>query len=289
MKKLTLKQILAILLATLTLLLSACTPDEPAVETTTEAPADDDTTNTDGDGDETTTAPTDDPNDPGDDVPTVNSSKDLLTFTPAAPDKLVLDAEGNCAPSVIEHYNEMAIDDLGRHMVTYEDTGLPQANKWVGIFYSIWTASVGGSVNTQIDVAKALASDPENPFYGPLGGFCWWAEPETGYHAADDVWQIRRDMRYLSMLGVDFIFMDFTNGFLYPEGFKVLLDTMAEMRAEGQMTPYVVPWIYDSGGTLMTRLDTEFYHQEKYKNLWFRWEGKPLVLIKRKDLGTGAV
>ena len=139
MKKLTLKQILAILLATLTLLLSACTPDEPVVETTTEAPADDDTTTTtDGDGDETTTAPVDDPDapvDPGNNViPTVNSSKDLLTFAPASPDKLVLDEKGNCAPALIENYNEMAIDDLGRHMVTSEDTGLPQANKWVGIF-----------------------------------------------------------------------------------------------------------------------------------------------------------
>ena len=285
MKKLTLKQILAILLATLTLLLSACTPDEPVVETTTEAPADD-TTTTDGDGDETTTAPIDDPDDPdGDDVPTVNSSKDLLTFTPASPDKLVLDEKGNCAPTLIENYNEMAIDDLGRHMVTSEDTGLPKADKWVGIFYSIWTASVGGSARSHTDVTKALASDPENPFYGPHGHFCWWAEPETGYHAADDVWQIRRDMRYLSMLGVDFIFLDFTNGFIYADAFKTLLDTMAEMRAEGQMTPYVTVWLLDGGN--MGRLDTEFYNQEKYKDLWFRWEGKPLILLKRRDKKEG--
>ena len=126
--------------------------------------------------------------------------------------------------------------------------------------------------------------------YGSRYGFCFWSEPETGYHKADDVWQIKRDLNYFAMAGVDFLYFDMTNGFLYEDAMTVFLDTCLEMRSAGQMTPYIVPWCfgtdakagYGDTGTFYRKFMTD----EKYADLWFCWDGKPLALIKPTDDGT---
>lgn len=210
----------------------------------------------------------------------------LLTFTPASPEGQVLTEDGKSPPILIRNYNEVAIDALGRSLPTSEEAGLPQANKYVGLFYSLWTSELSAA----IDNAKALACDPLNPDHGSYANFCFWSEPETGYHKANDVWQIKRDLNYFAMAGVDFLYFDMTNGVLYESAMKLFLDTCLELRANGQMTPYIVPWCFGSnqGGNTgdMGRFYKLFMTQEKYADLWFYWEGKPLALIKPLDDGT---
>lgn len=213
-------------------------------------------------------------------------SLDLLTFAPASPEGQTLTEDGKSPPILIQNYNETAIDALGRSLPTSAEVGLPQSGKYVGLFYSLWTSeiSAGG------DNAKAMACDPLNPDYGSYASFCFWSEPETGYHKADDVWQIRRDLNYFAMAGVDFLYIDMTNGELYEEAMTTFLDTCIEMRAEGQMTPYVVPWAYGSarndGAEDMGLFYELFMTQEKYADMWFYWDGKPLGMIKPLDDGT---
>ena len=211
-------------------------------------------------------------------------SRDLLTFTPASVDNHALTEKGRSPQIIIKNYNETATDALGRTLPTSAETGLPAENKYVGLFYSLWTSDIAASV----DVARSLAMNPKRPNFGPRWGFCFWSEPETGYHKADDVWQIRRDMYYFDMAGVDFIYIDMTNGYLYEDAMKVLLDTCIGLREEGQMTPYVVPWCFgtDNGGGDIGKFYRLFMEDEKYKDLWFRWDGKPLALIKCTDDGA---
>lgn len=223
----------------------------------------------------------------GDDTPDTPPARslDLLTFTPASPDKQVLTGKGASPQILITNYNETATDALGRRLPSSEDTGLPKEGKYVGLFYSLWT--VGSTCD--VDNSKAIASNPAKPDFGPRWGFCWWSEPETGYHRADDVWQIKRDMYYFAMAGVDFLYFDMTNGYLYENAMKVFLDTCIELRAGGQMTPYVVPWCFGSAvkGTGDTgKFYETFMTDEKYADLWFYWEGKPLAMIKPVDNGT---
>ncbi len=229
---------------------------------------------------EAPTAPvTDEPDD--DTVPEV--SLDLLTFTPASPDKQVLTGKGASPQILITNYNEVATDALGRALPTSEEAGLPKEGKYVGLFYLIWTTGA----TCDVDNAKAIAANPSKPDFGPRWGFCWWSEPETGYHRADDVWQIKRDMYYFAMAGVDFLYIDFTNGYLYEDTFKVFLDTCLELRAEGQMTPYIVPWGFgtSNGSGDIGKVYKLFMTDEKYADLWFYWEGKPLAMIKPTDDG----
>ena len=212
-------------------------------------------------------------------------SLDQLTFTPASPAGQVLTEKGHSPQIIIRNYNETATDALGRVLPTSAEAGLPKEGKYVGLFYSLWT--VGSTCD--VDNSKVMAVNPYNPNFGPRWGFCWWTEPETGYHRADDVWQIRRDLYYFAMAGVDFLYFDMTNGYLYEDAMEVFLDVCLQMRAEGQMTPYVVPWCF--GTAMEGHGDTgKFYEmfmtQEKYADLWFYWEGKPLALIKPLDDGS---
>lgn len=297
--------LVSVLLALLLLCVTACSGN---TDTETDAPTDthaetivesEPTTNADTDAATDTdadTAPSTQPEtEPATDSDTETESEtapesatqaSLLTFTPASPEGQVLTEDGKSPPILIRNYNEVAIDALGRSLPTSEEAGLPQANKYVGLFYSLWTSDISAA----IDNAKALACDPLNPDHGSYANFCFWSEPETGYHKANDVWQIKRDLNYFAMAGVDFLYFDMTNGVLYESAMKLFLDTCLELRANGQMTPYIVPWCFGSnqGGNTgdMGRFYKLFMTQEKYADLWFYWEEKPLAMIKPLDDGT---
>ena len=182
------KRIVACLLALLMLASTACTntnvPDE--TENNADTGATESTTNPVGD--ETTTTPGDVIVDPP------AASIDQLTFVPASPEGQVLTEKGHSPQILIRNYNETATDALGRVLPTSEEAGLPKEGKYVGLFYSLWTV---GSLCSE-DNSKVMARNPYNPDFGARWQFCWWAEPETGYHRADDVWQIKRDMYYFA-------------------------------------------------------------------------------------------
>ncbi len=213
----------------------------------------------------------------------------LLSFTPASPEKQILTEKGASPQILIPNHNETATDALGRRLVSHKEAGLPKKDKYVGLFYLIWTDSKEG-FHTNYDVTKAYACDPNHPSLGKFGDFCWWAEPETGYHVSDDVWQIKRDLRYFAMAGIDFIYLDFTNGYIYEKSFRALLDTCLELRAQGQMTPYIVPWTWaeadiHANGYGLVDIYEMFYKDEAYADLWFYWEGKPLAMLKNDSAG----
>ncbi len=277
-----LKRLSCAALAALMLLpaLSACTDSTLSDETTpdTAAPAVSDTlpTETDPEAEAETDPPV---------VEAPSVSLDQLTFTPASPEGQVLTEKGNSPQIIIRNYNETATDALGRVLPTSAETGLPKEDKYVGLFYSLWTAETSAPV----DNSKVMAVNPKNPNFGGRWGFCFWTEPETGYHKADDIWQIKRDMYYFAMAGVDFLYIDMTNGYLYEKSMTVFLDTCLELRAEGLMTPYIVPWCFGSnvdGSGDMGKFYDLFYCNEKYDDMWFYWEGKPLALIKPLDDGS---
>ena len=273
------KRMTAGLLALLILTSAACTGKGNPTDTegttdvgATEAP-------TETEAEESTTAPEDAVVTP----PSV--SLDQLTFTPASPEGQVLTEKGHSPQIIIRNYNETATDALGRVLPTSSEAGLPKEGKYVGLFYSLWT--VGSTCD--VDNSKVMAVNPYNPDFGPRWGFCWWTEPETGYHRGDDVWQIRRDLYYFAMAGIDFLYFDLTNGYLYEDAVEVFLDTCVQMRAEGQMTPYLVPWCFGTaipGHGDTGRFYERFMTEEKYRDLWFHWEGKPLALVKCLDDGS---
>ena len=161
-----------------------------------------------------------------------------------------------------------------------EGVPAPHSDRFVGIFYFIWQGGHGKP--GPFDISKLLRENPQNPAYGPVSTFHWWGEPEAGYFVADDPWVIRRNMAMLQNAGVDTLLLDVTNAFTYPETVKALCETMRQMRREGNQTPQIAFVTHAHAADTVTRLWNEVYKNKNYSELWFRWQGKPLLLADTK-------
>lgn len=183
-----------------------------------------------------------------------------------------------------------------------QTSGYPRAReKYVGAFYFIWhtSNSVGGG---PYDVQKALGAGnynfTESVNYGCGGGKTHhWGEPYLGYYRDDDLWVLRKHAQMLSDAGVDFIAFDVTNDAFYPVEIKKLCEVYLEMRAEGSKTPQLTFLVWHSGvngsvseysqinhNRAVTYLYNTFYSEPRYADLWFQWEGKPLMMALGRDV-----
>ncbi|WP_339740292.1 T9SS type A sorting domain-containing protein [uncultured Sunxiuqinia sp.] len=182
----------------------------------------------------------------------------------------------------------VATDALGRRMPDYDDVGEPKDDKRrvVGIFYITWHTQ-GHHTNFtspySADVTKILKADPSARFdaYHPL----WatnsfhWGEPEMGYFLSQDEYVIRKDMAMLANAGVDVLIMDVTNAVRYWDEWEVLFKTMQKIKAEGNQVPKFCFWAFNGPViSVVQDLYDWFYKTERYKDLWFYWDDKPLLL-----------
>jgi len=185
-----------------------------------------------------------------------------------------------CFP--ITNSNWVATDALCRRLPEYKQTGLAKNDKWVGLFYYIWHGS-HAPTDTIYDITKILKKNPVNPEYGPKGQFHYWGEPEAGYYYAGDPWVIRRNIAMMAAAGIDFIYFDVTNGFSYLSVVNTYCEISLEMRAKGIHAPYISFMTNAKSGKMINSLYDEFYFKHKYEDLWFCWEGKPLIFGQPKD------
>ncbi len=181
----------------------------------------------------------------------------------------------------------VATDALGRTMPTSLDVGKIKKDKKrvVGIFYVTWHSNNLAKLKSpyQADATKVLASHPEARFNDAdpawTEGSYHWGEPETGYFLSRDKYVIRKDMYMLSVAGVDVLILDVTNAVEYWDEWATLFSTMEEMKAEGNKVPKFCFWAYNGPViTVVQNLYDKIYKEKKYKDLWFYWNGKPLLL-----------
>ena len=191
----------------------------------------------------------------------------LLPFMPAR-------AADAPAPRDLYADTWAATDALGRTLPVGDQVRAPQKGKIAAMFYYIWQGNGDGPH----DISKALAADPNNPQLGGRPSFHWWGEPEAGYFQSSDPWVIRRNLSMLSDAGIDVIFFDVTNAFTYLDTVKVLCQTAMEMRAQGNPTPQIGFLTNAHAGVTQTELYNEFYAPGLYRELWFMWDGKPLLM-----------
>lgn len=181
----------------------------------------------------------------------------------------------------------VATDALGRTMPGIDVVGPVKTDqrRIVGIFYITWhtqnLANLPGPYGA--DVTKVLNADPnarlqaDNPNW--KYGSYHWGEPEMGYFLSQDEWVIRKDMSMLSDAGVDVLVLDVTNAVRYWDEWEVLFSTMEKMRAEGNNTPQFCFWAFNGEViTVVQQLYERIYKENKYPDLWFYWDGKPLLL-----------
>lgn len=178
-----------------------------------------------------------------------------------------------------------ATDALGRMLPLAEEVGPPKADRFVGIFYFLWNGIHDFSNEGPFDVAKIMAAHPDAlehptaPPWGPMNHMHFWHEPLFGYYRNADPWVLRRHAHLLADAGVDVLIFDTTNRVTYKDVYMKLCEVFTEVRAAGHKTPQITFMTNTRAGETADELYNDLYGAGLYKDLWFHWEGKPLLIV----------
>lgn len=186
-------------------------------------------------------------------------------------------------PPKWDNYSDtwVATDALGRKVQKGQST--PQPDRTVAVFYFLWLGphAQGGPW----DITRILKIDPDamskkdSPLWGPMHAPHHWGESMFGYYLSDDEWVLRKHAQMLSDAGVDTLIFDTSNKVTYRSQYTALLEAFRKERAAGNRAPqvaFLTPF-WDPKSTVRQLYD-ELYSKALYKEFWFQWDGKPLIL-----------
>lgn len=183
-----------------------------------------------------------------------------------------------------------AVDGLGRTLSDGEAVGGRRQDKFVGVFYWTWhyrwvndhEPLTTGSV---LDKHPEAVNDWEHPAWGNTydGRPYFWDEPLYGFYTSTDRYVLRKHAELLADADVDVVIFDTTNGtLLFEPAAGALLDVWSEAKSDGVDVPQIAFILNFSGGedtrTQLRTLYEIMYSQGLYEDMWFMWEGKPLVM-----------
>ncbi len=182
-----------------------------------------------------------------------------------------------------------AIDDLGRELP--ENINIKK-DKTVGIFYFLWLGQIGR--DELHDNVKILQNDPEAPYSeekwlqaggGKLYSVHFWSEPMFGYYTTDDDWVMRKHVQMLTDAGVDYMIFDTTNLDVYAAQAVKMLRILDEYYNKGIINvPKVAFYTNTNSGKNINLIYRAVYKKySQYEHLWFRWDGKPLIIGRSSD------
>jgi hypothetical protein len=185
-----------------------------------------------------------------------------------------------------------ATDALGRSLPLAGEVGPPKTDRFVGIFYFLWlnerhNKSPQGPL--PYDITKIMAADPEalmkpdSPLWGRMGQPHFWGEPLYGYYNSDDPWVLRRHAQLLADAGVDVLIFDTTNAATYRDTYLRLCEVFTQVRKDGGRTPQIAFMVNTQAGQTAERIYRELYEPGLYRERWFRWQGKPLMICDPKE------
>lgn len=182
-----------------------------------------------------------------------------------------------------------ATDALDRSLpVGTAPAGL-RPNRAVGIFYFLWHER--DLADPAFNIAHILPRDPDilkkpdSPLWGPPRTQYYWGEPLYGYYNSMDPWVIRRHATLLADAGIDTVIFDTTNRRTYKDVYLKICEVWTQIRREGGRTPQICFMVNTKAGETADELFKDLYQPGLYPDLWFRWQGKPLLICDPKMAG----
>ncbi|MBE6694780.1 MAG: hypothetical protein E7589_08450, partial [Ruminococcaceae bacterium] len=191
-------------------------------------------------------------------------------------------------------------DGLGRESVQYGDEGVGEYDpeKVIAMFYWNWhgtdmfgaTAYKFTTIQSVMDKYPEAKNDPNHPGWPKLGQNMYWNEPIYGFYSAEDPWVLRRHAEMLANASVDTIFFDNSNTIsTIRDGYTVLYEAWTDAQEKGVNTPkisYHLPMSHSIAQKLRSFYNAEqleiiymdIYQRGRYQNLWFWFDGKPMVI-----------
>ncbi len=171
----------------------------------------------------------------------------------------------------------VAADSLGRPLPDYNECGPVRSNKTVGIFYWLWHYE---SYPGPYDVSQILIENFLNPQWGPVNTYHHWGQPELGYYDSADPYVLCKHASMLSDAGIDVVIFDTTNSpFTWQDKYMALCSEFMQIRSLGGQTPqiaFLTP--FGDPRTVVQSLYDNLYKPLLYNELWFQWDGKPLIM-----------
>ena len=182
-----------------------------------------------------------------------------------------------------------AIDDLGRTLPAGDSVGAPR-EKFVGLFYWTWHNAPGGKA---VNVTKIIRENPdaihdyEHPVWKDIHSG-HWNEPIYGFYKSYNKWVLRRHAELLADAGVDVVIFDNTNGTaVWEESYMALAETFSKARQDGVNAPKMSfllplhmgdPQNNENCRVQLRSIYQHFFKPGLYKDMWFYWKGKPLIM-----------
>jgi len=197
----------------------------------------------------------------------------------------------SCSASENEITDEPDVNDTkDTEQEAVKGLDITQMSDVVSICYSVWFNNVYRP--SFYNITEILKSNPQDPQWGPVHAFHYWAEPAVGYYNSDNVDVIKTHLRQLNEAKVDFIILDFTNGLaeMLLEDTEVLCNTALELRQSGEDTPGIVFWCKNSESDRSSngkKLYDLFYKSGKYDELFVYWSDKPFLITTQDPTDSG--
>lgn len=188
-----------------------------------------------------------------------------------------------------------ATDALNRKVREYPDAG-DKRGKFVAIFYWTWHQGKDDTTTTVKNITEIIRMHPEamkeyhHPAWGKTKpGFFYWEQPLLGYYRTTDPWVLRKHAEMLADAKVDAVFFDCTNGSLtWVESYEALMKTWDQAQKDGVNVPkiaFMLPFGPVPHSLVSLRqLYRDLYKPGRYKNLWFNWKGKPIIMAYPDNL-----
>lgn len=184
-------------------------------------------------------------------------------------------------------------DGLGRRGLTYEEVGAPKSDHTLAMFYWTWhtkETAAKGAVNTTALMERYpdAKNDYNHKAWEGTGHYCFWNEPIYGFYNTEDTWVLRRHAEMLAGALVDVVFTDNTNGGeTWKASYTALFDTWKQAEKDGVRAPKIsfhLPFApFPESDAQVRSLYRNVYSNEKWRELCFEWDGKPMLLAHNNN------
>lgn len=197
------------------------------------------------------------------------------------------------AEAAIDSSTWAMTDGLGRTAPLCEGR---REGKFVGMFYWLWHYPWCENW-APINNTEFMKEHPEAKydFYNENWGVYadgtpqFWDEPLFGYYSNLDEYVLRKHAELLADADIDVIIFDCTNETkTFDEGCEALFRIWEEAKADGVKVPqiaFMLPFFdNDEVRTDLVHLYDTIYSKGRYSDLWFIWNGKPLIMADSSAL-----
>ena len=178
----------------------------------------------------------------------------------------------------------VAVDELNRTVASSDVPLVPtkiDENCQIGMFYYMWHNKHPSSGK---DVSKLLKENPDNPNWGGEGMYHWWGKPVLGYYTGGDEYVIAKHMQMLADAGIDFLFFDTTNAFIYEDVVRKVMAEMDRRESLGLKTMKLCFMVHSSARSTVENIYKTFYQNPANDKYWYEYDGKPLLLGDKSEI-----